>query len=528
MFLHLRLRPTLLAITLAATLTTLPTHADTLRIAIMGEPASLDPHKISGKWENDVVGDLFEGLVTEAADGERIPGVAESWEISEDGTVYTFHLREDARWSDGEPVTAEDFVFAFRRILDPATAADYAYLLYPVRNAEAIYTGAAEPHTLGIEALDARTLQITLERSTPYFLDQLSHYTAYPVPKHVVEEHGDRWSRAGNMVSNGPFKLQRWQSQTRIEVIPNEHFHAADDIALDEVVYFPIEERNTALNRFRAGEIDVAREFPTEQYAWLRDNLPDATHTAPFLGIYYYVFNSRDGHPTADPSVREALSLAVRREVISEQILGTGEEPAYSFVPPGVGHYDPAQLAFADMSQEERMARAQELMAEAGYGPDNPLELRLRYNTSEDHRKVAIAIAAMWKPLGVEVDLFNSEVAVHYADLRQGDFDVARAGWIGDYNDAQNFLSLLESGVANNYGAYSNEEFDALMREAAETQDLDRRGEIMADAEQVALDDSATLPINYYVSRNLVNPALQGWENNIEDIHRSRWISFED
>ncbi|WP_338071788.1 peptide ABC transporter substrate-binding protein [Billgrantia desiderata] len=524
----LRFPLSLPVLTLTASLTALPLQADTLRIAIMGEPASLDPHKISGTWENDVVGDLFEGLITEAADGERIPGVAESWEISEDGTVYTFQLRQDARWSDGEPVTAEDFVFAFRRILTPATAADYAYLIYPVQNAEAIYTGEAEPETLGIEALDDHTLQITLERSTPYFLDQLSHYTAYPVPRHVVEEHGDRWSRPGSMVSNGPFKLQRWQSQTRIEAIRNEHFHDADNVALDQVVYFPIEERNTALNRFRAGEIDVAREFPTQQYRWLRDNLPDATHTAPFLGIYYYVLNSREGHPTADPRVRKALSLAVRREVITEQILGTGEEPAYSFVPPGVSHYEPAIVPFVDMSQEERLERARELMSEAGYGPDNPLQLRLRYNTSEDHRQVAIAIGAMWEPLGVEVDLFNSEIAVHYADLRQGDFDVGRAGWIGDYNDAQNFLSLLESGVANNYGAYSNEEFDALMREAAETQDLDRRGEIMAEAERLALEDSATLPIFYYVSRNLVNPTLQGWENNIEDIHRSRWVSFEE
>ena len=518
----------LLGACLTAGLLSAPLHADTLRISIMGEPASLDPHKISGTWENDVAGDLFEGLITEAADGERIPGVAESWEISDDGTVYTFHLRENARWSDGEPVTAEDFVFAFRRILTPATAADYAYLLYPVKNAEAVYTDGADPQTLGIEALDAHTLQITLERSTPYFLDQLSHYTAYPVPRHVVEEHGDAWSRPGNMVSNGPFALERWQSQTRIEAVRNEQFHSHDDVALERVIYFPIEERNTALNRFRAGEIDVARDFPTQQYGWLQDNLPDATHTAPFLGIYYFVVNSRDGHPTADPRVREALSLATRREVITEQILGTGEEPAYSFVPPGVSHYQPQQPEWVELSQDERMARASELMQEAGYGPDNPLELMLRYNTSEDHRRVSIALGAMWEPLGVEVDLYNSEVAVHYADLRQGDFDVGRAGWIGDYNDAQNFLSLLESGVANNYGAYSNPEFDALMVEASETQDLDERGEIMAQAERLALDDAAVLPIYYYVSRNLVNPSLQGWENNIEDIHRSRWVSFED
>lgn len=505
-----------------------PLQADTLRLAIMGEPASLDPHKISGVWENDVVGDLFEGLVTEAADGTRIPGVAESWEISDDGTVYTFTLRDNAKWSDGEPVTADDFVFAFQRILAPATAADYAYLLYPIKNAEAVYAGEADTSTLGVQAIDALTLQITLERSTPYFLDQLSHYTAYPLPRHTVEAHGNEWSRPGNMVSNGAFQLEDWQSQTRITATRNPNFHDADQVALDEVVYFPIEERNTALNRFRAGEIDIAREFPTQQYDWLMDNLPEAVQVAPYLGIYYYVFNARDGHATTDPRVREALSLAVRREVITDQILGTGELPAYSFVPPNVSHYEAPTASFAELSQEERLERARELLQEAGYGPDNPLELMLRYNTSEDHRKVAIAIAAMWKPLGVEVDLYNSEVAVHYADIRQGDFDVARAGWIGDYNDAQNFLSLLESNVSNNYGAYSSPEFDELMSKAANTLDLEERADIMAEAETIALEDSATLPIYYYVSRNLVSPDLGGWETNIEDIHRSRWIHFDN
>lgn len=502
-------------------------QADTLRLAIMGEPASLDPHKISGTWENDVVGDLFEGLLTEAADGTRIPGVAASWDISDDGTVYTFTLRDDAKWSDGEPVTADDFVFAYQRILTPATAANYAYLLYPIKNAEAVYTGEADASTLGVEAIDATTLQVTLERSTPYFLEQLSHYTAYPVPRHAVEAHGNQWSRPGNMVSNGAFQLTEWQSQTRITASRNPYFHDADAVALDEVVYFPIEERNTALNRFRAGEIDIAREFPTQQYQWLQDNLPDAVQVAPYLGIYYYVFNARDGHATADPRVREALSLAVRREVITNHILGTGEVPAYSFVPPNVSHYAAPSLNFADLSQDERLERARELLQEAGYGPDNPLELMLRYNTSEDHRKVAIAVAAMWKPLGIDVELYNAEVAVHYADIRQGDFDVARAGWIGDYNDAQNFLSLLESNVSNNYGAYSSPEFDALMSEAANTQDIDERAALMAEAEAIALDNSATLPIYYYVSRNLVSTDLVGWETNIEDIHRSRWVSFD-
>ncbi|MDI5884687.1 peptide ABC transporter substrate-binding protein [Cobetia amphilecti] len=502
--------------------------ADTLKLAIMGEPASLDPQQISGTWENDVVGDLFEGLVTEAADGERIPGAAESWQISDDGKTYTFTLRENGKWSDGEPVTAEDFVYALKRIMTPENASDYAYILYPIKNAKAINSGEAEPDTLGVRAVDDHTLEITLERPTPYFLDQLSHYTAYPLPKHVVEKYGKDWTDPGKMVSNGAFELSEWQPQTRIVALKNPEFHDAREVALDEVIYYPIEERNSALKRFRAGEIDIAREFPTQQYGWLKDNLPDATHVAPYLGIYYYVLNSRDGHATADPRVREALNLSIRRNIITDKILGTGEVPAYSFVPTGVNHYDIQEMAFKDMSMDERMQKARSLMEDAGYGPDNPLELTLRYNTSEDHKKVAIAAAAMWKPLGVKVNLLNAEVAVHYEDMRQGKFDVGRAGWIGDYNDAQNFLNLLESGVPNNYGAYSNSALDDDMQEAANTLDMEDREALMQDAERKALDDYAVLPIYYYVSRNLVNPKLSGWKNNIEDTHRSRWVSFSE
>jgi len=502
--------------------------ADTLKLAIMGEPASLDPQQISGTWENDVVGDLFEGLVTEAADGERIPGAAESWNISEDGKTYTFTLRQDGKWSDGEPVTAEDFVYALKRIMTPENASDYAYILYPIKNAKAINSGEAEPDTLGVRAVDDHTLEITLERPTPYFLDQLSHYTAYPLPKHVVEKYGKDWTDPGKMVSNGAFELSEWQPQTRIVALKNPEFHDAREVALDEVIYYPIEERNSALKRFRAGEIDIAREFPTQQYGWLKDNLPDATHVAPYLGIYYYVLNSRDGHATADPRVREALNLSIRRKVITDKILGTGEVPAYSFVPTGVNHYDIQEMPFKDMSMDERMQKARSLMEDAGYGPDNPLELTLRYNTSEDHKKVAIAAAAMWKPLGVKVNLLNAEVAVHYEDMRQGKFDVGRAGWIGDYNDAQNFLNLLETGVPNNYGAYSNQALDDDMHKAADTLDMDDREALMQDAERKALDDYAVLPIYYYVSRNLVNPKLSGWQDNIEDTHRSRWVSFSE
>lgn len=524
---HLRTGTLTLALALA-TLGAPAALADTLRVAIMGEPASLDPHQISGTWENDVVGDLFEGLVTEGPAAEVVPGVATAWETSDDGLTWTFHLRDDARWSDGEPVTAEDFVFAWRRILDPATAASYAYLLYPVENAEAINTGEADPETLGIRALDDHTLEVSLETPTPYFLDQLKHFTAYPLPRHVLEAYGNDWVRENRLVSNGPFRLDEWRSQNRITASKNEHFHDADTVALDEVIYYPIEDSNSALNRFRGGEIDISRNFPSQQYEWLQENLPDATRVTPFLGTYYMVLNAREGHPTEDVRVREALNLATRRAVISDNILNIGTVPAFGMVPEGTSHYELQQMPGHDMSPDERMARARELLAEAGYGPDNPLELTATYNTDDDHRRVMIALGAMWQPLGVELELRNAEVAVHYANLRKGDFDVGRAGWIGDYNDAQNFLSLFETGVPNNYGGWSDPEFDRLMDQATHLQDMDARAEVLQRAERLMLEQYAAIPIYYYVSRNLVSPDLTGFEDNIEDIHRSRWIRFDN
>ncbi|WP_435106006.1 peptide ABC transporter substrate-binding protein [Arhodomonas sp. AD133] len=501
--------------------------AKTLRIATQGEPGSLDPNKVTGTWENDIVGDLFEGLVTEAADVSRIPGVAESWEISEDGTVYTFHLRSDAKWSDGHPVTAEDFVFGITRILKPATAAKYAYILYPIENAEAFNQGEASADDLGLEAVDDHTLRVTLERPTPYFLDQLAHYTAYPLPKHVVTQYGDDWTQPEHMVSNGAYQLEEWVPQTEVRASKNPHFHDAGNVAIDKVIYYPTEDKNTGVNRFRAGEVDILREFPSAKYEWLKENFPEAVHVAPYLGIYYYALNTQDGAALSDPKVRKALSLAVRREVVAEKILGTGQKPAYSFVPPGVNNYEAAHLSFMDMPMDERMRRAKELMREAGYGPDNPLKLELRYNTQEDHKKVAVAVAAMWKALGVQVEMFNTEVAVHYKNLQEGNFQVGRAGWIGDFNDAHNFLNLYGTGVGQNYARYSNEAFDTRLDKAANTQDMDKRARILRKAEAIALGDHANIPIYYYVSRNLVNPKITGWQDNIEDIHRTRWVDIE-
>ena len=501
--------------------------AGTLRVATMGEPASLDPHKVSGTWENYVVGDMFIGLTTEDTKAKAIPGVAESWTVSEDGKTYTFKLRE-SKWSDGTPLTANDFVYSMQRILLPETAAEYASLLYIIEGAEALNTGKGEASALGVKAVDDYTLEVKLTGPAPYFLELLTHYTAYPVPKHVIDKVGKAWTKPENMVVNGPYKLVEWLPNTHVKVTKNDQYWGAADLAIDNITFYTQEDRAAVQKRFRAGEIDVAMDFASDQIEWLKKNLPDETRIAPYMGVYYYPINS-SVEPFTDVRIRNALSMAVNRVAIVDKVLKTGELAAYSFVPPGVAYYDnPAEVEWKDTPYGERVKMAKELLKEAGYDEKNPLKLTLRYNTSENHKRVAVAVASMWKQVGVQTELFNSEVKVHYADLKQGDFQVARAGWIADYNDAQNFLYLLETRTgANNYGRYSNPEYDKLMMEAEVTADLEKRGELMRKAESLAMADQPVIPIYHYVSKNLVSKKVDGFEDNPKDIHRWRYITLK-
>lgn len=502
--------------------------AVTLHMHNGGEPASLDPHKVSGTWENRIVGDYLEGLTTEAANGDAIPGAAESWDISEDGLVYTFHLREDAVWSDGEPVTAHDFVFAFQRLMNPETAASYAYLQYTILNAEAINAGDIEDlDQLGVAALDDYTLEITLENPAPFLLQALTHYTAYPVPRHLVEEHGDAWADTANIVANGAYLPVEWLPGSHIRSVKNESYHDADNVQIEEVMYYSLDDLSAALNRYRAGEFDILTDFPADQITLLDSQYPGEAHVAPFLGLHYYVFNNNNPD-LQDVNVRKALSMAINREIIGPDIFGTGELAAYSWVPPGTANYidDAFTYEWADTPYEERVAEAQALMEEAGYGPDNPLNLEIRYNTSDNHQRLAVAIAAMWEQLGVQTELLNSEVVVHYDVLQANDFhSVGRAGWVMDYNDPINMLELLRSGIDYNYGRYDNDEYNALIAESATETDIDARAEILARAETLAMEDYAALPLAFYVSRNVVSPNISGFEDNASDIHRTRWLT---
>jgi len=511
--------------------------AVTLQMHNGGDPRTLDPAKASGDWENRVIGDYLEGLVTEDADANPIPAQAASWDISPDGLVYTFHLRDGIAWTDGQPVTAEDFVTGFQRLFDPATASEYAYLQFPIKNSAAINAGEITDFSqLGVKAIDDKTLEITLENATPYFLDALMHYTAYPVPKHLLDKVGDDWTDVSNIVANGPYKVVEWVPGSYVRSEKNADYYDAANVQIDEVFYHVLEEESAALNRYRAGEFDILTDFPADQLAWINENLPGQAHVAPFLGVYYYVMN-QSKPPLDDVRIREALSISVMREVIGPDVLGTGELPAYGWVPPGTGNYEGVEQympAWASEPYEERVARAQQLLTEAGYGPDKPLTLQLRYNTNDAHQRVAVAIAAMWEPLGVRVELFNAETGVHYDALESGDFEVGRAGWLLDYSDPSNTLDLLRSGVEqggtvnwfNNYGRYSDPEYDALLDQAAAAgNDLPARAQFLGQAEKLAMDEFAALPIYWYISENVVSPKVEGFVDNAKDIHRTRWLT---
>jgi len=497
-----------------------------LRRANGAEPSSLDPQLTTGVWESNIISDLFEGLVARDASGATIPGVASSWERSDDGLHYTFHLRDDAQWSDGTPLTAEDFVYAWRRILSPELAAPYAYMLFPIANAEAVNRDDKPAGALGVEASDPHTLEVTLARPNGYFIDMLGHASTYPVPRSAIEAYASDWTKPGHMISNGAFALTEWVSHDHITAIKNPEFHDAENVSLDEVRFLPIDDGRAALNRFRAGEVDLTSSVPTDRIEWARKELPDALHESPILATFYFAFNQRPGSVLNDRRIRESLNLALRRQVITSQITKLNQPSAYSLVPTAIGDYDGPQFDFVNESMDERLAKAKALMKEAGYGPDHPLQLTVDYITNQDTKRIPVAMAAMWKPLGIDVTLNNSDAAVYYSKLRQGDFQIGMAPWIADYDDASNFLDLFHTGVSNNHSGYSNPDYDALMDRAADMLGADARNATMAQAERLLLDDYAMLPVYFYIKAGLVSPTLAGWKSNPMDDHPSRWMHF--
>ena len=499
-----------------------------LHRAVSTEPESLDPQKSRSTQAADVLRDIGEGLVTYNAAGELVPGTAESWDISDDGLSYTFHIRDDARWSNGDPVTSADFIFGLQRLVDPATAAFYAAELGNVVNASSIVAGDMEPEELGVSSPDERTLVVSLARPTPYLLSLLTHPSTFPVHRGSVEQHGDAFARPGKLVSNGAYVLADWEPGAILELRRNTHYWNDAGTAIDVVRYHVVTQEQGELNRYRAGELHVTSTVPPENFEQIREQYAGELHVAPTLGVYYYGFNLTKPPFADNPELRQALSMAVDREVLVRSITGRGEAPAYSWVPPGVHNYEPVQLPYAGLTQPERNAIAQSLYRKAGYGDENPLRFELRYNTSDTHQKIALALQAMWrKVLGAEAEIVNVEFQVLLDQMREREVTQAfRSSWFGDYNDANTFLAIMQSDSAANIPGYANPEFDALMTSAGEQLDLDRRRLYLEEAERVLLADHPVIPLYFYVSKHLVKPEVKGWQDNTLNYHYSQHLSL--
>lgn len=501
-----------------------------LYIGIGAEPATLDPHLLTGLTEYSVAMAFLEGLTTLNAETMRVePGVAQSWDVSDNGLIYTFYFDPNAKWSNGDPVTTSDFLFSFERILTPLLGAPYAYMLYPVKNAEAFHTGKLKDFSeVGAKAINPLTLRIELEQATPYFLSLLAHNTYFPVHPPTVLKHGtiteriSKWTKAGNYVGNGPFTLKRWRLNSEIHAVKNQHYRDAKSVKLNSIHFLPID-METEERAFRSGHLHITETVPIQRLDWYRENRPNHLHFATSLGVYYYMLNTSRG-PLADPRVRKALAFSINREELTEHVLKAGQQPAYHFTPPNAGGYN----AEARFPYDPDLAR--QLLAEAGFpeGKDFPA-FELLYNTSESHRTIAVAIQQMWKKeLGIDIELHNQEWKAYLSTREAGEFDILRAAWFGDYDDPNTFLSLGETNNGNNHTKWSHVEYDALIKQAAVTLDPEARKAIFQEAEAILLDEMPYVPIYFYVTTRLIDDAVHGWYPSILDNHPYQGISLID
>ncbi len=490
------------------------------------EPQTLDPHQAESVPSANILRDLFEGLTTEAPAGDIIPGAAIRWNISRDARTYTFYLRRDMLWSNGDPLTADDFVFSLRRAASPATASPSATMLLPIQNAREVLANELPLEDLGIALLDKYTLQITLTGPTPYFLGLLTHPVAYPVNRRNLEEFGDEFSRPDKLVSNGAYVLRDWKHRVSIELEKNPLYREAENTIVDRVIFMPIEDVSVEVTQFRSGALDWTNEVPNNQFAWLQRNYPDELVISPWMGSYFFGFNLEVEPFVQNPELRQALLFAIDRQIITDKVTQFGEQPSFALVPPGIEDYIPFVPEYADWTQEQRNEEARRLYELVGYSHENPLRTEIRYNSSENHKKIALAIASMWKQvLGVNTSLVNEEFRVFLQNRQQKVItQVFRAGWISDYNDPYSFLELFRTGDGRNDYGYSNSIFDAVLDEVATERIRARRSRLMFEAERILLSDFAVIPIYSYVTKRLVDQHLKGWQNNVMDHHLTRYM----
>lgn len=491
------------------------------------DPQTLDPQLSTGLSESKIHQALFEGLINiHPETAEPIPGVAKSWNASKDATRYTFHLRDNARWSDGAPVTAEDFIQSYKRILSPALGSPHASMLFVLKNAKAFNAGDLEDFSeVGVHAEDPRTLVFEFENPTPHFLSLIMHHAWFPVPTQSIEQSGDLtdplnpWTRPGNIVSNGAFQLKDWRVGELVCVEANPHYWDASSVHLDGIEFYAFKE-NGEERAFWAGQLDVTETVPSAKIPnYLSAQTPEFK-TDTFLGTYSYILNTEHA-PLDDPSVRKALNLALNRESLINNVLRGGQAPAYSFVPDGVGAYEPKAQLYEDL------AEAQQLLAEAGFpnGENFPV-LTLLYAGSANDKLLAEAVQHMFADtLGIQLELVQKEWKVYLTDRKAGNFDLMRFSWIGDYVDPTTFLDMFRKDAGNNYSRWSSEAYETAMQEA-EKAGSDRL-ECLAEAEWLMLSDAPIVPIYFYNNKYLIAPEVKGWPSNILGLSSYNNVSIE-
>ena len=483
------------------------------------EPESLDPQKARQDSSLNILRDLYEGLTALDEHAAPVPAAAERWTISDDGRSYRFELRPGLKWSSGDAVTARDFVRGLQRLVDPRTAAPYAQMLAPIANANAIVRGELPAQALGAIARDDRTVELALLHPAPYLLGVLAHPATFPTHDSGTGQ---------DPISNGAYRLAMWRTGSYVQIERNPHYWDRASVAIPVVRFEHTQDPNTELRRFRAGELDLTYTIPGQQTKWIETQLRDQLHLAPQLGVYYYGFNLRSP-PFADrPGLREALSLVIERDRLTRQVTRSHEQPACSWVPPGIANHTPQPLSSCVGTHKERVARARALYRVAGYDAAHPLEIELRYPTGDLHNRLAVVIAAMWKEaLGVRTRLRAEEPrALNQAVSAGIDVQIFRASWIADYNDAWSFLQLAQSSFGVNLTGYRRAEYDALLTQAATSSDITDRRTRLEAAERLLLADHALVPLYFYVSKHLVSPRVQGFAGNVLNVQYSQHLSF--
>lgn len=506
------------------------TKGQVLHLGNGSEPPSLDPHLSLAVNSNNIISALIEGLVTpNPITLEPEPGAAMSWDISDDLTRYRFHLNPKARWSNGDTVTAHDFIYAWRRLLMPNLAAEYAYQLFVVKNAQAYYKGEINDFAnVGVTAIDDHTLDVQLNAPTPYFLSLLSHSSTFPVHPATVEAHGgiddpgNLWTRPGNYVGNGPFILTEWALNRIVRIEKNPYYWDADSVKLNEVRFYPIDNLVTEERMFRSKTIHISSTVAEEKIAAYRKNNPELINISPYLGTYFYRFNVSKP-PFDNLKVRRALAMSINRQQIVDAVTKGGELPTFNLTPENTLGYTPKAKIPFDIKAARR------LLAEAGY-PDGVgfPNVDILYNTSEGHRKIAIAIQQMWnKNLNINITLYNQDWKAFLETEKNGDFQIARAGWIGDYVDPNTFLDMFVTDGGNNRTGWSNPEYDRLIQLAALTENTSERFELFQQAEKILVEESPIIPIYTYTAKYLISPDVKGWHPNVLNEHPLKYVYLQ-